>query len=151
MREQQRAREFFLLHTRQRSLEIADLSRADLLVGDHPGILQGEIRHHFVGHLLLCGGAPRASTVARRMKYDLAIALDSRNGRSIPAEDLGQIQLRLGLTAARSGKRQRLDLMLRIQLVDDLVCRVIGGMGDLERRGIGRRLGLRKYGIRQMA
>ena len=106
-----------------------------------------EIGHHFVGDQVLSLGAARAAAIARRVKHDLARRSDFIDCGRVAAEDLRERQAWFD-AAARRRKRQRMNLVLPVELRYQLVGRGVRRMLDLELGRVRRRLRLRKGGMR---
>jgi hypothetical protein len=94
-----------------------------------------------VGDLVLGARPPRAAAIAGRMKDDLAAVGNPFDHGTVAAEHLLQGQPRLD-PAAGCRKRQRVDLVLAVELIDFLVDRVVRGMPDAKGRWVLGGLGL---------
>jgi hypothetical protein len=122
---------------------VDDVSKEQAELRNFTRIRIAEIGDHLVRDFALGLRPARAAAIAGGVEGDLFAPRDRLNGWLLVAEHIRERQRWLGATSRR-GKRQRLDPMLGIQLIDELVCGRIRGVLDLEDGGIGSRLRLRE-------
>src|ERR1700733_32668 len=101
-----------------------------------------EVADHLIRNQVLIPWATGVSGIAGGMKHELAFLLDQTiYGVRTCTQYIGERQPRLGQIARRR-KRQRFELVRRVELINLLIGRIVGGMPDFELGGVRRRLRL---------